>query len=767
MLVALRRTVATLGVLLLAACPAPADLDADVASLDYGEVAVGSSLALPIGLTNVGENKATVSFRIDNSVFVLGLGGAIEVLPGGSRVVHFYAEPTTVGPVTGTLTIAWNATDTLTIPMSVTGIDAGADDADADGYTADVDCDDSDPEVNPGADEVCDAIDNNCEGGIDEGFDVDEDTYTTCGADGTVGTGDDDCLDSNSSVNPGAEELCNGEDDDCNDIIDDGDFDDDNDGADDCTGGDCDDSDPTVRPGALELCDGLDNDCDDAIDEIFPDVDVDGVSECTDCDDTDNANFPGNIETCDGQDNDCDCDSDTNNDGTLCGEGDDGVDENAIDSDNDGVGCLDCDDDNDEVFPGAPQICDAVLDNDCDTVVDANEFDSDTDGLSPCGGDCDDNDIDANLNDVDGDGVDTCGPDGIAGSGDEDCDDNDIDVLPGAIEVCNAIDDNCDTVTDEGFDFDLDFVTSCGPDGIAGNADDDCDDLDINAYPGAPEACGGGTDLNCDSVLPDPCGGDDCADILATNPTSPSGTYTVDPAGNGVGFDAYCDMTTDSGGWTMVLRTTDDGLANAALAAAGSYASIHDDFVPSTGYDPNLGTPVRVPAQYWDDFALVGEVMVREVLLKADGTNCTPLHHSAAGTLSVPAVAVGLNVVWTMSGTDPNDVLNGTQAGAFPILQTTDRYTVAGNCVGGNGSAPWFMGTCNGGLMPASGAGFWTAAEPRPVVYFDRVDDGGTDLNGSDFATACGGAAMMNPPASALGPASAWYTHSSVEYYFR
>ena len=539
MLVALRRTVATLGVLLLAACPAPADLDADVASLDYGEVVLGSSLALPIALTNVGENKATVSFRIDNSVFVLGLGGAIEVLPGGSRVVHFYAEPTTVGPVTGTLTIAWNATDTLTIPMSVTGIAADADDADADGYTADVDCDDSDPGVNPGADEVCDAIDNNCEGGIDEGFDVDEDMYTTCGADGTVGTEDDDCLDTNSSINPGAEELCNGE------------------------------------------------------------------------------------------------------------------------------------------------------------------------------------------------------------------------------------DDNCDTVTDEGFDFDLDFVTSCGPDGIAGNADDDCNDSDINAYPGAPEACGGGTDLNCDSVLPDPCGGDDCADILATSPASPSGTYTVDPAGNGVGFDAYCDMTTDAGGWTMVLRTTDDGLANAALAAAGSYASIHDDFVPSTGYDPSLGTPVRVPAQYWDDFALVGEVMVREVLLKADGTNCTPLHHSASGILSVPAVAVGLNIVWTMSGTDPNDVLNGTQAGAFPILQTTDRYTVAGNCVGGNGSAPWFMGTCNGGLMPASGDGFWTSAEPRPVVYFDRVDDGGTDLNGSDFATACGGAAMMNPPASALGPASAWYTHSSVEYYFR
>ena len=40
-------------------------------------------------------------------------------------------------------------------------------DADEDGYTADVDCDDQDPAVNPGAVEVCDGIDNDCMDGPD------------------------------------------------------------------------------------------------------------------------------------------------------------------------------------------------------------------------------------------------------------------------------------------------------------------------------------------------------------------------------------------------------------------------------------------------------------------------------------------------------------------------------------------------------------------------------------------------------------------------
>ena len=57
-------------------------------------------------------------------------------------------------------------------------------DADGDGYTvADGDCDDGDPAVNPGASEVCNGFDDDCDGIIDEGFDADGDGVTTCAGD--------------------------------------------------------------------------------------------------------------------------------------------------------------------------------------------------------------------------------------------------------------------------------------------------------------------------------------------------------------------------------------------------------------------------------------------------------------------------------------------------------------------------------------------------------------------------------------------------------
>ena len=68
-----------------------------------------------------------------------------------------------------------------------------------------------------------------------------------------------------------------------------------------------------------------------------------------------------------------------------------------------------------------------------------------------------------------------------------------------AQEVCNGVDDDGDGATDEGFDVDEDGVTTCGPDGIAGNADDDCNDGDKLAKPGATERCNGEDD-DCDGA---------------------------------------------------------------------------------------------------------------------------------------------------------------------------------------------------------------------------------------------------------------------------
>lgn len=102
-------------------------------------------------------------------------------------------------------------------------------DNDEDGHvsveTGGDDCDDEDPDVNPGEEDVCNGIDDDCSGAADDLFDCSSgkevSCSTTCGSTGT-GTCHGDCtLPSPVECTP-PDEVCNGEDDDCNALNDDG-----------------------------------------------------------------------------------------------------------------------------------------------------------------------------------------------------------------------------------------------------------------------------------------------------------------------------------------------------------------------------------------------------------------------------------------------------------------------------------------------------------------------------------------------------------------
>ena len=195
-------------------------------------------------------------------------------------------------------------------------------DADGDGVAAaDGDCDDADPSAYPGADEICDAKDQDCDGNVDEDAldvatwyrDGDGDTYgdntatyAACSQPNGYVAESGDCNDDDDAYHPGATEAC----DDPNDYNCDGKTtfaDADADGSPACL--DCDDGNASAYPGAGERCDGVDQDCDGTVDEEpiefawYADVDGDGygdpstgtiacaqpkgtVADATDCDDT-------------------------------------------------------------------------------------------------------------------------------------------------------------------------------------------------------------------------------------------------------------------------------------------------------------------------------------------------------------------------------------------------------------------------------------------------------------------------------------------------
>ncbi len=463
-------------------------------------------------------------------------------------------------------------------PDSPTDTQVEAVDADGDGFDTTQDCDDENPDIHPVAVEVCDEIDNDCDGLVDDADDpvgnqslwyqdLDGDGYgdesaprEACEAPAGTVADHSDCNDLDARFHPGADES------DCTDSADyncDGSVgfaDADGDGFAACE--DCDDAVASTNPLAFEICDGADNDCDGTSDESdaidvstwYADTDGDGygdaavsteacdapsgtVSDDTDCDDTSQAIHPGAAEACDGVDNDCDSMVDSDDPDAV------GTTVYYADADGDGHGgsqfqqaaCEaptgyvstsdDCNDLDPASYPGANETCDFV-DNDCDGQVDEgvqSEWyeDNDADGYG--------NGAASQL---------ACSaPSGTVGNA-LDCDDFNAATNPSAYEVCDLVDNDCDGSTDEdainaatwymdqdgdGYGDASSSTASCAaPTGTVSN-DDDCDDTSSTTSPAASETCDG-VDNDCDGQV------DEAAVDVST--------WYIDADGDGYGSDS-------------------------------------------------------------------------------------------------------------------------------------------------------------------------------------------------------------------------------------
>ncbi len=457
-------------------------------------------------------------------------------------------------------------------------------DLDGDGYA--IDCDENDPAVHPGALEVCDGIDNDCDGQIDEG--VTDTFYADADADGY---GDPDAPVDACSAPSGAASA----------------------------GNDCDDADADSFPGAPERCDGADNDCDDEIDEDiveiwYADADADGwgdagepvescdpeqgwVAQSGDCDDTEAAISPVATELCDDADNDCD------------GETDEADAADAptwyTDADGDGWGSADSEQQACEAPEGAAAVADDCDDGDAAVHPDAAETCNGVD--DDCNGWTDDDDpavTDAETwyLDHDGDGygaaehaVPECAaPAGYVADA-TDCDDTDAASNPDADEVCDSADNDCDGAIDEDATDSLIWWVDADGDGYGSSAStreacdqpsghvssegaEDCDDGDAETNPDAVESCNGADD-DCDGDTDE----DDAMDAA---------TWYADADGDGFGSSTYTATACDApSGYTDDATDCDDTQDDVNPNAVESCNSQDDDCDGDVDEDSSSDAP--------------------------------------------------------------------------------------------------------------------------------------------------------------------------------
>ncbi|TNF37751.1 MAG: HYR domain-containing protein [Deltaproteobacteria bacterium] len=614
--------------------------------------------------------------------------------------------------------------------------------------------------VTAGLDSSCNGVDNDCDGLTDDDYVA---TQTTCGVGACANThGTRSCVAGHEvdSCNPTANasaELCNGLDDNCNGFTDE---------TFPNVGAGCDGPDPDVCASGVrkcsddglstfcdetggaqvERCDGVDNDCDGATDEgcdddfdDWCDADMGCVTNvviplcpngCGDCNDSANAVHPGATERCDGVDNAC-----TGVIDAGCDDDGDGYCDAAMDCVASTVtslcpgGCGDCADADPEVHPGAVERCDGK-DNDCvGGADDAFEVGGSCEvGVGACksggalvcsssqaGVVCDavagspevercdgvDNDCDGQIDDgfdlgetctV---GLGVCARDGVlvCQNGGAFCD---ATPGPSAVEICDGADNDCDGLTDEGTGGqasvcgDVDTRITSGPDAVTNHHDATLTFEDPNAPEATRFECAldGGAWLDCDGGSVSYSGLSTGSHSFLVRAIGPNGSPDPTPAFWSWVID---DSVPDT---YFVIAPSDPSQSPRATFAFGASDDDLQGFF--CALDPAGATPTAA------EYAACPQAVTYEDL--ADGAHVLFVYVvNAAGTPD-PTPAVWR---WTVDTTAPEtEVLSGP-----PAVTSGDTATFTFTSPGGEASGyfcrlddgPWEA--CDGGNVSYEGVG--------------------------------------------------------------
>ncbi|WP_165703711.1 DUF4215 domain-containing protein [Enhygromyxa salina] len=343
------------------------------------------------------------------------------------------------------------------------------------------------------------------------------------------------------------------------------------------------------------------------------------------------------------------------------------------------------------------------------------------DGVVQMGEGCDD----GNMDDTD-DCPSTCQPascgDGFVWLDNEACDDGNAENTDDCLDTCEAatcgdtfVWENNEECDDGNMDDTDDCVGMCLTpvcgDGFVWAGNEECDDGNNDNNDGCASDCTSEITANC-------------KDILAQNQNATNGMYMIDPDGDGGvdPFQVYCDMTTDGGGWTLILNRRVDS-----------------DNIGQPDLDATLGVPDAPRATNWqfniDLFWSAATEVVFADKENADCQDCAISNYDSAIKVAKPnAMAwdktcnqLSVSVTYTkLVGPQPNGDL------AYQCAASLGW----GNCAGS---------VCHYGThwQNTSSNGSWSQNQETelhfPSVYSSYAMYGDVNNSPSAWCRSCGG----------------------------